>query len=155
MPIVRHTPLRYALPISDVYKEKPIYPSGDHGRGSLLAPGGSAPWGQNRTAVRHLLILIHTTDLGHLAHTFSLEKDNTHAGERSQTNEARGQSTDRPKPNESERPREQAGRKVSEEAESNPQGLGPACRSAGRAGQMGRCRTQAERWQARRAAARL
>ena len=29
----------YALPISDVYKEKPIYPSGDHGRGSLLAPG--------------------------------------------------------------------------------------------------------------------
>ena len=31
---------------------------GDHGRGSLLAPGGCAPWGQNRTAVRHLLILI-------------------------------------------------------------------------------------------------
>ena len=31
---------------------------GDHGRGSLLAPGGLAPWGQNRTAVRHLLILI-------------------------------------------------------------------------------------------------
>ena len=53
----------------------------------------------------------------------SLEKDNTHAGERSQTNEARGQSTDRPKPNESERPREQARRKASEEAESNPQGL--------------------------------
>ena len=29
----------YALPISDVYYVKPIYPSGDRGRGSLLAPG--------------------------------------------------------------------------------------------------------------------
>ena len=33
----------YALPISDVYEEKSIYPSGDHGRGSLLAPGVFTP----------------------------------------------------------------------------------------------------------------
>ena len=30
----------HALSISDVYKKKPMYPSGDHGRGSLLAPKG-------------------------------------------------------------------------------------------------------------------
>ena len=33
----------YAFSISDVYEEKSIYPSGDHGRGSLLAPGVFTP----------------------------------------------------------------------------------------------------------------